>query len=145
LFETVEPERVEVDLKRVHVERGRQFGGVWLGYELLQRLQPIPFSDRATGPSVGKRFLGPRWRLYWSWARWCQPSSELHLAEQGYESMALADLLGVPAEKVNHYRLYRALDQLLPHKEALEKHLKQRLEELFQIEYDALRRDEHLL
>jgi hypothetical protein len=29
------------------------------------------------------------------------PSSELHLAEQGYESTALAELLGVPAGKVN--------------------------------------------
>jgi hypothetical protein len=28
-------------------------------------------------------------------------------------------------------RLYRALDKLLPHKEALEKHLKNRLGELF--------------
>jgi len=71
-------------------------------------------------------------------ARWCDPSSELHLAEQGYESMALADWLGVAVEKVNHDRLYRTLDRLLPHKDALEKHLKQRLGELFQIEYDLL-------
>jgi len=52
--------------------------------------------------------------------------------------MALADLLGVPADKVNDDRLYRALDRILPHKDALEKHLKQRLGELFQIEYDLL-------
>lgn len=37
LFEKVEAEWVEVDLKRVRVECARQFGGVWLGYELLQR------------------------------------------------------------------------------------------------------------
>jgi hypothetical protein len=55
-----------------------------------------------------------------------------------YESMALADLLGVPADKVNHDRLYRTLDRILPHKVALEKHLKQRLGELFQMEYDLL-------
>ncbi len=35
-------------------------------------------------------------------------------------------------------RLYRALDQLLPHKEQLEVHLKHRLGELFEIEYDLL-------
>ena len=52
--------------------------------------------------------------------RLCEPSSELHLAEHFYEASALAELLGVPAEKVNEDRLYRALDQLLPHKEALE-------------------------
>ncbi|MGA8618933.1 MAG: hypothetical protein WB660_10515, partial [Candidatus Sulfotelmatobacter sp.] len=38
LFDQVEPQWVEVDLKRVRVECARQFGGVWLGYELLQRL-----------------------------------------------------------------------------------------------------------
>jgi hypothetical protein len=70
--------------------------------------------------------------------RMLDPSSELHLAEQGYESTALAELLGVPAAKVNDDRLYRALDRLLPHKAALEKHLKQRLGELFQLDYDLL-------
>ena len=81
---------------------------------------------------------GCGWAMSLVLARWCDPSSELHLAEQGYESMALADLLGVPADKVNHDRLYRTLDRILPHKDALEKHLKQRLGELFQIEYDLL-------
>ena len=70
--------------------------------------------------------------------RLLDPSSELHLAEHGYEATALAEVLGVPAAKVNDDRLYRALDQLLPHKPALEKHLKQRLGELFQLDYDLL-------
>src|SRR5260221_14250682 len=35
-------------------------------------------------------------------------------------------------------RLYRALDELLPHKAELEKHLKQRLGELFGLEDDLL-------
>ena len=51
---------------------------------------------------------------------------------------ALAELLGVPAEKINEQRLYRALDALLPHKEALEKLLEKRLGELFDLEYDLL-------
>ena len=53
-----------------------------------------------------------------------QPSSELHLAEHFYEGSALADLLGVPAEKVNEDRLYRTLDQMWPHKEKVENNLK---------------------
>ena len=48
------------------------------------------------------------------------------------------ELLGVPAEKVYDERLYRALDKLLPHKEALETYLKHRLGELFTLEYDLL-------
>ncbi len=51
---------------------------------------------------------------------------------------ALADLLGAPEERVNDDRLYRALDQLLAHKQALEAHLKQRLGELFTLDYDLL-------
>ena len=80
-------------------------------------------------------------------ARLCEPSSELHIAEDWYRRTALEDLLGVPAEQVNDDRLYRALDRLLPHKEALESHLKTRLGELFdaRIRPVALRRDEHLL
>ena len=137
LFEAVNPEWVEVDLKRVRVECARQFGGVWLGYELLQRLELIPFLTEQL--AIGREDIPwATMAMVLVLGRWCDPSSELHLAEQSYESMALADLLGVPAEKVNHDRLYRTLDRLLPHKDALEKHLKQRLGELFQIEYDLL-------
>ena len=55
-----------------------------------------------------------------------------------YERTALSDLLGVPVDKVNDDRLYRALDVLLPHKAALERHLKERLGDLFELEYDLL-------
>jgi len=71
-------------------------------------------------------------------ARLCEPSSELHIAEDWYRRTALSDLLGVPDERVNDDRLYRALDQLLPHKTALEGHLKQRLGELFALDYELL-------
>ena len=62
----------------------------------------------------------------------------MRIAEHLYERSALADLLGVPCDKVNDDRLYRTLDQLLPHKAALEKHLKSRLGKLFDLEYDLL-------
>jgi hypothetical protein len=48
-------------------------------------------------------------------ARLCEPASELNIAEDWYRRTALDDLLGVPAERVNYERLYRALDRLLPH------------------------------
>ena len=50
----------------------------------------------------------------------------------------MPELLGIPAEKVYDERLYRALDKLLPHKEALEKHLKDRLGSMFDLKYDLL-------
>ena len=71
-------------------------------------------------------------------ARLCEPSSELHIAEDWFRRTALGDLLGIGEDKVNDDRLYRALDQLLPHKAALEQHLKERLGTLFALEYDLL-------
>ena len=132
-----EPQWLEVDLRRVRVERTRDFGGPWLGLRLLQRLDLVPFlqtmlpHDRADIPwasMVTALVLG----------RLCAPSSELRLAEHWYEASALPDLLGVPAAKVNDDRLYRALDHLRPHKEALEQHLKDHLGRLFAVQYDLL-------
>ena len=38
-FERGEPECVEVDLRRVRVERTRRFGGPWLGRVLLRQME----------------------------------------------------------------------------------------------------------
>ena len=80
-------------------------------------------------------------------ARLCDPSSELYVAEQWYPKsalpalLALLALLGVPASRVDDNRLYRTLDKLLPYKEQLEVHLKNRMGELFDLEYDLLMYD----
>jgi len=71
-------------------------------------------------------------------ARFCEPSSELHIEDTWYRRTALDDLLGVAAEQVHTDRLYAGLDALLPHKEALERHLKGRLGDLFDLKYDLL-------
>jgi transposase len=137
LFGDVEPQWVEVDLKRIAVERKRAFGGPWLGLQLCRRVGLVDFIERTL--ATGKEEIPwPVMAQILILARLCNPSSELHIAEHFYESSALSDLLGVAAEKVNEDRLYRALDQLLPHKEALEKHLKNRLGELFELDYDLL-------
>ena len=70
--------------------------------------------------------------------RLCKPSSELYIAEHFYRETALAQLLGVPESKIYEMRLYRALDEILPHKKKLEVFLKNRLGELFELEYDLL-------
>jgi len=126
-----------VRLDRVRVERGRSFGDVWLGWRLWQVLGLDEWCEE----------LLPRGREQVPWstmaavlviARLCEPSSELHIAEDWYRRTALEDLLGVPADRVNDDRLYRALDQLLPHKQALEQRLVTRLGELFELSYDLL-------
>jgi hypothetical protein len=137
LFTTTEPAWVEVDVKRVRVERSRKFGGPWLGRELLRRLELDRFLEE-TLPNGREEIPWSAMAMILILGRLCEPSSELHLAEHLYEASAMSDLLGVPEEKVNEDRLYRALDILLPHKKALEKLLKERLGELFDLDYDLL-------
>ncbi|MBI4333483.1 MAG: IS1634 family transposase [Chloroflexi bacterium] len=132
-----EPEWVEVDSKRVRVERVRDFGGYWLGLQLLDKLGLMALLDEKL--PVGREDI-PWSTMVLSLVlmRLCEPSSELRIAEHSYERSILGDLLGIPADKVNDDRLYRALDRLLPHKDELEKHLKTRLGELFGLEYELL-------
>jgi transposase len=137
LFAENAPEWVEVDLKRVRVERSRHFGGPWLGLELARRLELDRFLETAL-PSGREEIGWASTALVLVLGRLCEPSSELHLAEHFYQASALPDLLGVPAEKINDDRLYRALDALLPYKAALEKHLKEKLGSLFELDYDLL-------
>jgi len=126
-----------VRLDRVRVERSRSFGDVWLAWKLWQTLG----LDRFCAAVL------PRGRDEVAWAdiaailvlaRFCAPSSELHIAEDWYRRTALEDILGVPPHRVHHTRLYAGLDRLLPHKAALESHLKARCGELFELEYDLL-------
>jgi len=139
LFEAAAHEgpAVPVRLQQVRLERGRSFGDVWLGWTLWRALkldtvcaELLPVGREAVPWSVMAAVLVI--------ARLCEPSSELHIAEDWFRRSALEDLLSLPGEAVNDDRLYRALDQLLPHKAAIERHLKDRLGELFALEYDLL-------
>jgi transposase len=137
LFGDVRPQWVEVDVKRLRVENRRDLGGPWLGLELVEQLGLKDFLDR-TIPAGQEDVPWSLMALVLVLCRLCDPSSELHIAEHFYAQSALSDLVGIPVEKVNEQRLYRALDALLPHKEALEVFLKNRLGELFALEYDLL-------
>lgn len=137
LFNDCRPRWAEVDTSRVRVERTRFFGGAWLGIEVLERLGLTEFLERVM-PCGREDIAWSMMSLVLVLSRLCNPSSELRIAEHIYERTALGDLLGVPVGKVNDDRLYRALDALLPHKSELEKHLKARLGELFELEYDLL-------
>jgi transposase len=130
-------EPVRVKLKGVRLERLRDFGDVWMAWGLWRLLELDVLLER----------LMPRGREDVAWhavaalltiARFCEPSSELHIETTWYRRTALDDLLGVPPEKVHTDRLYEGLDQLLLHKEAIEQHLKERLGTLFTLKYDLL-------
>ena len=128
---------VSVNVKKVRLERLRDFGDVWLGWGLWRLLGLDALLDRVM--PAGKEAVGwPLVAAILTLARFCEPSSELHIEDTWYRRTALDDLLGVPAEAVNTDRLYRGLDQLLPHKEAIETHLKRRLGDLFDLDYELL-------
>jgi transposase len=128
---------VPVRLKGIRVERPRQFGDVYLALALW----------RGTGLEELCESLVPLAKEQVPWAkmmsvlvaaRLCEPSSELHIAEDWYRRTALSDLLQLPPEQVNKDRLYRALDELLVHKGAIEAHLSRRCGELFSLDHEVL-------
>ena len=134
---TAEPEWREVDVSGVRVERLRQFGRVYLGVALWRRLglhtlleELLPAGDEDVGWAEMACVL--------TLGRFCAQPSELAVAERWYEDTALEDLLGVPLEKINDARLYRGLDALLPHKEALCEQLLKRYRDWFGVRFEFL-------
>ena len=126
-----------VRLKGVRIERSRQFGDVYLALALWRGIGLEAACERL--------LAGGKERISWAKmaavlvaARLCEPSSELHIAEDWYRRTALCDLLQLGDEEVNKDRLYRALDHLLAHKAALEAHLAQRCGELFAVDNEVL-------
>ena len=131
------PQWVEVDVQGMRVERVRSFGGVWLALKLWSTLQ----LDRLLNACLPERREEIRWGLIGcilTVARLDCPGSELAIESRWYESTALADLLGVPADKINTDRLYRGMDLLLELKDAIEQHLRDRYKTLFDTEFDIL-------
>jgi len=130
-------EEVRVQLSGVQFQRLRDFGDVWLAWGVWRMLELDELLEREIEPG--------REDVSWSTiaailaiARFCEPSSELHIEEKWYRRTALEELLGVAPEKVHTDRLYAGLDRLLPHKEAIERHLRQRFGELFELKCDLL-------
>jgi transposase len=128
---------VPVRLKGIEIERSRQFGDVYLALalwrgtglaDLCARLLPVG-KEQVAWEKIATVLVA---------ARLCEPSSELHIAEDWYRRTALGDLLQLADEEVNKDRLYRALDLLLEHKAALEAHLSKRCGELFSIQNEVL-------
>jgi len=132
-----EPLTAPVRLKGVRVERSRQFGDVYLAL-CLWRGMGLEDLCRRLLPMGQERVAWAKMAAVLTTARLCEPSSELHIAEDWYRRTALCDLLQLGDAEVNKDRLYRGLDRLLAHKEALEAHLAARCGELFAVENDVL-------
>jgi hypothetical protein len=127
----------EVDVRGVRVERLRQFGRVYLGLALWRRLglhtllrELLPAGEEDVGWDLTACVL--------TLGRFCAQPSELAVAERWYDDTALEDLLGVPLEKINDTRLYRGLDALLPHQDALCGQLLAKYRDWFGVRFEFL-------
>jgi hypothetical protein len=127
----------QVDLRGVRVERLRQFGRAYLGLALWRRLGLHAVLARLL-PGGSEDIGWDQIACVLTLGRFCAQPSELALAERWYEETALEDLLGIPLDKINDTRLYRGLDQLLAHKDALCQHLLNRYRDWFGVDYQRL-------
>jgi len=128
---------VPVRLKGIRIERSRRFGDVYLALALWRGMGLEAVCERLLAAGQ-ERIAWSKMAAILVAARFCEPSSELHIAEDWYRRTALCDLLQLGDEAVNKDRLYRGLDHLLAHKAAIEAHLSKRCGELFAIHNEVL-------
>jgi transposase len=126
-----------VRLDHLQLSRPRTWGACWLGDQLWRELQ----LDNFFGPLLGVSREGTDWEkvlrvltLY----RLLSPGSEWRLHRHWFGTTALADLLDVDERIAQDDTLYRGLDGLLEHKDALFAHLRGRWSDLFGAKFDVL-------
>jgi transposase len=134
---TDDPSAVQVRLNQLQLSRPRTWGACWLGDQLWRELQ----LDSFFAPRLGCSREGMDWEkvlrlltLY----RLLSPGSEWRLHRHWFGTTALADLLGVDERHAQDDTLYRGLDGLLEHKDALFAHLRGRWSDLFGATFDVL-------
>ena len=128
------------DVGGLRVERTRDFGESYLGLALWHRLK---LDELLAGllPAGRESVAWSHVAALLTVARFCAQRSELGVAEHWYDTTALDDLLGVDTGLVNDARLYRALDQLGVHKDALCAHLMTRYRDWFGVRFEFLLHD----
>jgi len=130
-------EGVQIRLSEFEICRPRQWGGCWVALEMWKLLQLDEFwSGRLEASREGTQ-----WRLILkalSVYRLIDPGSEWRLHRQWFDATALSDLLGPDFQLGCKENLYRTLDKVLEHKQALFTHLRARWEDLFQAKYEVL-------
>src|ERR1700674_3970548 len=132
-----EQSTVPVRLKGIRIERSRRFGDVYLALALWRGIGLEDLCARLL-PTGKERIAWAKMAAVLVIARFCEPSSEVHIAEDWYRRTALADLLQLGDEEVKEDRLYRGPDRLLEHKATLEVHLSKRCGELFAVQNEVL-------
>jgi hypothetical protein len=132
-----EANALSVVLTEMRLLRPRSFGDCWLGCLLWEQLGLDRFWQEKLGADRG----GVPWdRVIQLLAinRLCEPGSELALHHSWFLRSAMDELLGVDFAAAERDRLYRCLDRVLPHKDALCRFLTERWRTLFDARFDVL-------
>lgn len=128
---------VQILLNQITLCHPRQWGACWLACELWDTLKLDEFWDKRLGISrKGTRWLNVLKTLVAY--RLIRPGSEFKLHRQWFQRSAMADLLDESSAIASKNTLYRCLDRLLTHREALFSHLTQQWRNLFNAHYDVL-------
>jgi hypothetical protein len=128
---------VQVRLDAMQLHRPRQWGACWLACELYQQLQLDAFWSCHL-PASRKRRDWQKILQTLVCYRLIDPGSEWRLHRQWFEHSAMADLLEADFALAAKNGLYGCLDKILPHKQALFSHLRQRWQDLFGARFDVL-------
>jgi transposase len=115
----------------------RQWGACWLACHLYEQLG----LDRFWAERLADSREGTSWRHIvqtLTCYRLIDPGSEWRLHRQWFAQSAMGDLLGADYSLVEKNALYRCLDKLVEHKQALFSHLRQRWQDLFGAQFEVL-------
>jgi transposase len=128
---------VQVRLQEFALRRPRQWGACWVGCQLWDQLQLEEFwRERLPDSREGTcwRHVLQTLAIY----RLIDPGSEWRLHREWFKNSALADLLEEDFRLAQKDNLYRCLDQLLKHRDALFQHLRVRWQDLFGVKFEVL-------
>ena len=130
-------EAVRIRVAEMQLRKPRQFGACWLALHLWNLLSLDELFEPRLPPS--------RKRTRWANVlkalvayRLIDPGSKFRFHRDWFQRSALADLLGEDFALAQKDKLYRCLDLLAPHREALFEHLGRQWGELFQAQFDVL-------
>ncbi len=128
---------IEVRLSTLRVRQPRRFGDCWAGCRLWQELGLDIFWREQLS---GVRGAEPWEKVLELLAvnRLLDPRSELYVHEKWFPQTAMDVLLESDFAIAEKDRLYRGLEHIVAHKEALEKHLVARWKDLFGATFDIV-------
>lgn len=128
---------VEVKLSTFAVKQPRRFGDCWSGCHAWEQLGLRAFWEGQLGAAAGEVPWAKVLELL-AVNRLLAPRSELFVHEKWFAQTAMDLLLDTDAAVAGKDRLYRCLDRLVAHKDALEQHLAGKWRDLFGATFDVL-------